>query len=95
VSGWRDAVVSRLQQARRARGWSQTQLIAELRRQAEAAGFHLPGEASLRTELSRWENGRPVADAMYRQLSRDVYNATDAELAHSSEDRTFCRQTLN
>jgi transcriptional regulator with XRE-family HTH domain len=71
---------SRLKQARESRGWSQTRLIQELQRQADVAGFRVASEASLRTQLSRWENGRPVGDEMYRRLFRAIFDMTDESL---------------
>jgi tetratricopeptide (TPR) repeat protein len=55
-------------------------LIQELQRHAAAAGFRIASEASLRTQLSRWENGRPVGDEMYRQLFRSIFDMTDEGL---------------
>jgi transcriptional regulator with XRE-family HTH domain len=75
--------ISRLGEARRARGWTQGQVLLRLRRQADVEGFRLPGEASLRTQLSRWENGRRVGKEMYRSLFREIFRATDAELLRS------------
>jgi tetratricopeptide (TPR) repeat protein len=36
--------------------------------------------ASLRTAVSRWENGHVIPDAHYRRLFREIYGLTDAEL---------------
>ncbi len=36
--------------------------------------------ASLRTAVSRWENGHVIPDQHYRRLFRDIYGLTDAEL---------------
>ncbi len=71
---------SRLKVARAARGWSQTRLVHEIGRRAQAAGFAVMSQPSLRTALSRWENGHVVPDGVYRRLLREIYGLTDAEL---------------
>jgi transcriptional regulator with XRE-family HTH domain len=78
---------SRLKQARESRGWSQTRLIQELQRHAAVAGFRVASEASLRTQLSRWENGRPVGDEMYRRLFRTIFGTTDEDLGLTAAPR--------
>ena len=43
--------------------------------------------ASLKTKLSRWENGHEaVGLPEYRRLFRDIYGRTDAELGLPVED---------
>ena len=71
---------TRLQAAREARGWSQPQLISRLTAKASVDGAHLPGVASLKSMVSRWENGKAQPDAMYARLLREVYGLSDAEL---------------
>ena len=61
-------------------GWSQPRAVGELIRHATARGLTLTGAASLKTQLSRWENGHVVPDEMYRQLLRAAYRRTDNEL---------------
>jgi transcriptional regulator with XRE-family HTH domain len=53
---------TRLKEARTARGWSQLRLIIELERRATALKLTLPSRASLKTEVSRWENGHVSPD---------------------------------
>ena len=36
--------------------------------------------ASLKTSLSRWENGHHAPDRHYRRLFREIFGLTDAEL---------------
>jgi len=72
--------MTRLRAARQTRGWSQARLQAALRGAAQEAGVRLPGEDSLKTQLSRWENGHKVPNDFYRQLFRSIYGLTDLEL---------------
>lgn len=69
-----------LRQAREARGWSQTRLIAELERCAAQSQIRLPEHKHLKTQVSRWENGRVVPGDLYRELFRTIYHRTDADL---------------
>lgn len=73
--------VTRLQAARAAQGWSQTQVIARLRQEAARAGVAIPDDTSLKTQLSRWERGvvRRISPE-YRRLLRAVYGRSDDEL---------------
>lgn len=70
-----------LQAARRARGWTQRRLMTAMRSSAPSIGLALPlSDDSLKTQLTRWENGRQVPGPEYRQLFRLVYGMTDLEL---------------
>jgi tetratricopeptide (TPR) repeat protein len=72
-----------LTQLRRARAeaqWSQTQLIAAMRRAAPSLKIRLPDNESLKTNVTRWENGHVMPGPDYRKLLRVVYGMTDAEL---------------
>src|SRR5689334_4750704 len=75
----------RLQAARQARGWSQTRLIHELQRRAADARVPVMSPGSLRTAVSRWENGRVTPDAVYRKLLRETFGLSDAELGFGRE----------
>jgi transcriptional regulator with XRE-family HTH domain len=66
-----------LRDARRARGWSQAQLMHALRRQAAEEGLAVPSAESLRIMVSRWENGRIQPDETYRRYLCAAYG-TDA-----------------
>jgi hypothetical protein len=82
-------VSTKLQAVRRQFGWSQTRLIAELRARARAEGIELGSDASLKTEISRHENGRVGAEAEWRRLYRLVYGRTDEELGfHAAQPET-------
>lgn len=72
--------VSKLEQARLDRGWTQHRLIAELRQHAAAAGSNLPCAATLKAQISRWENGHQRPDARYRKLLKQSYGLNDREL---------------
>ncbi len=71
---------SGLRAARAARGWSQSQAARELAALAQAGGAPVAGAASLKTLLSRWENGHAVPEPQYRTLLSELYGRTPAEL---------------
>ena len=73
-------MLNQLRSARDKRGWSQTRLISELERRARSGSVTVMAPASLRTAISRWENGRVVPDVHYRRLLCDIYGLTDEEL---------------
>jgi transcriptional regulator with XRE-family HTH domain len=72
-------VRSRLATARAELGWSQARLISELECRSHAAGVSIMGRSSLKTALSRWENGHVVPDRHYRRLLKEIFGLTDAE----------------
>lgn len=62
--------------------------MSELERRGQAIRFSVMAPASLRTAVSRWENGHVIPDQHYRRLFRDIYGLTDAELgfgAHATD----------
>jgi transcriptional regulator with XRE-family HTH domain len=71
---------TRLATARKARGWTQDQLLRAVRRQARLDGRELPSDASLRVTLSRWENGRHQPGPLYQRLLAEVLEVTEADL---------------
>src|SRR3954464_7684710 len=73
-----------LRAVRQRLGWKQDRTILELERQAAAAGIRTASRLSLKTELSRWENGHKRVSAEYRALFRLVYRASDEELGFRS-----------
>jgi tetratricopeptide (TPR) repeat protein len=75
---------TQLQAARRAEGWSQARLLRIMKALAPQADIRLPGDESLKTELSRWENGHKLPDPCYRKLFRMIYGLTDEELGFST-----------
>jgi hypothetical protein len=79
--------MTKLQRARVARAWSQTRLIAAMKRVAPALGICLPEIDSLKTNIRRWENDHIVPGPDYRRVLRAVYGMTDAELGFPSCDQ--------
>jgi transcriptional regulator with XRE-family HTH domain len=74
-----------LQAARRARGWSQHRCVWELLRLAEQKGVRVASAVSLKTQLSRWENGH-VTPGYYQGLLCDLYRATPGELGFGIQE---------
>ena len=75
---------SRLAAAREQLGWSQARLVSELERRGRTTGLAVMSTPSLKTALSRWENGHVQPDRHYRKLLRDIYGLTDAELGFTA-----------
>lgn len=69
-----------LRAARRAHGWSQSEAATRLAELARARGTPVAGAASLKTQLSRWENGHALPEPQYRDLLGELYARTPAEL---------------
>lgn len=69
-----------LRQARAEFGWKVAQLIAALRRCASRANVALGSDKSLKTTISRHENGHILPSDEWRYLYRLVYGRTDEEL---------------
>jgi transcriptional regulator with XRE-family HTH domain len=69
-----------LRAARTAKGWSQSQAARELAALARASGAPAATASSLKTLLSRWENGHAVPEPQYRTLLGELYGRTAAEL---------------
>lgn len=72
--------MTRLRAARKARGLSQSQVIAELIRRADAAGVAIATASSLKAMLSSYENGHRQVNDPYRSLLRAIFGMTDSEL---------------
>ena len=78
---------TKLQQARRSLGYSAGTVIEMLLRRAEKLNFSVMSPTSLKTKLSRWENGHePVSLPEYRRLFRDIYGRTNEELGFPPDD---------
>jgi tetratricopeptide (TPR) repeat protein len=75
-----------LQAARLEIGWKQTQTIHALRRAADEEGLPVATAQSLKTMLSRWENGQECRDSQYQRLFCRVYGRTPDELGFLRED---------
>jgi tetratricopeptide (TPR) repeat protein len=77
---------TKLQAVRRQLGYSAAKTIAMLERQARADQITIMSSASLKTKLSRWENGHEsVGLPEYRRLFREIYGRTNAELGFPDE----------
>jgi hypothetical protein len=67
--------------------WTQERLVHELMRAAQHTGAPVRSRASLKVQVSRWENGHVVPDAKNRVLLRLVFRTTDEELGFSDYPR--------
>jgi len=75
-----------LQAARRARGWSQSRMAWELIKLAERKKIkHIASAASLKTQISRWENGHVTPD-YYQALLCELLKATPGELGFGIQE---------
>ncbi|HKR48368.1 MAG TPA: tetratricopeptide repeat protein [Pseudonocardiaceae bacterium] len=73
-------MLTALQTARRHLGYTAAQVIDLLTRRADALNLPIATRASLKTKLSRWENGKEQPSEIYRRLFREIYGRTNAEL---------------
>ncbi len=73
-------MLTSLQTVRRQLGYSAAQVIDLITRRADALNLPIANKASLKTKLSRWENGKEQPSEIYRQLFREIYGRTNAEL---------------
>ena len=72
---------TKLQQVRHSLGYSAGAVLEQLLRRADKLNFSIMSPTSLKTKLSRWENGHePVSLPEYRRLFRDIYGRTNEEL---------------
>ena len=63
---------SGLRAAREARGWSQSEAARELASLARSRDTPVASAASLKTLLSRWENGHSAPESQYRRYWRTL-----------------------
>src|SRR4051794_41117099 len=75
-----------LQAARLEVGWKQTQTIRALQDAASANGTAIAEGHSLKTMLSRWENGQEIRDPVYQRLLCRIYCKTPEELGFAATD---------
>jgi tetratricopeptide (TPR) repeat protein len=78
-------MVTSLQAVRRQLGYTGAQVIDLLTRRADALHLPIANKASLKTKLSRWENGKEQPSQIYRRLFREIYGRTNAELGFPDE----------
>ena len=79
-------MTTRLRQARHELGWSQDRVIRELRKRSAALRVQLGSDASVKTQISRHENGRIAPDRDWRHAYRLVYGRTDRDLGFADPD---------
>lgn len=75
-----EAAATPLQRARCERGWKQSRTLLALRQQADRDQLPIASPASLKTMLSRWENGQGAPGAVYQDLFCKIYNSTASDL---------------
>jgi tetratricopeptide (TPR) repeat protein len=73
-------MLTSLQTVRRHLGYTAAQVIDLLTRRAHALNLPIATGASLKTKLSRWENGKEQPSEIYQRLFREIYGRTNAEL---------------
>ena len=78
-------MVTSLQTVRRQLGYTAAQVIDHLTRRADALHLPVANKRSLKTKLSRWENGKEQPSEIYRRLFREIYGRTSAELGFPDE----------
>jgi len=78
-------VLTSLQTVRRHLGYTGAQVIDLFTRRAAALNLPIANPASLKTKLSRWENGKEQPSEIYRRLFREIYGRTNAELGFPDE----------
>jgi tetratricopeptide (TPR) repeat protein len=78
-------MVTSLQTVRRQLGYTAAKVIDLLTRRADALNLPIANKASLKTKLSRWENGKEQPSEIYQRLFREVYGRTNAELGFPNE----------
>ena len=72
---------TRLRAVRDQLGYSSHEVIAMMQRRASTLGIAVMTATSLKTKLSRWENGHEqVSLPVYRRLFREIYGRTNDEL---------------
>jgi transcriptional regulator with XRE-family HTH domain len=76
-----------LQAARLEIGWKQAQTIRALQQVAADDGVTIATERSLKTMLSRWENGHDSPDALGQRLLCRIYGQTPEELGFGRKDQ--------
>jgi transcriptional regulator with XRE-family HTH domain len=75
--------MGRLAELRQSRGWSQRKLYAELERQARLEGSQIASWASMKTRISKWENGHVVPDEFNRRLLAAVFGVDEDALGYT------------
>ncbi|MGO1049309.1 tetratricopeptide repeat protein [Crossiella sp. CA198] len=76
---------TRLRAVRHQLGYSADAVIKLVLSRASALGLAVMTATSLKTKLSRWENGHEAVSEPYQRLFRDVYGRTNEELGFPPE----------
>lgn len=79
---------SALRQARQQRQWSQPQAAVRFVRIAQRLNIAVGGQESVKTALSRWENGKRLPDEANRRVLREMFGLSDTELGLVNDERT-------
>lgn len=74
-----------LQAARQAKGWSQVAAVSRLISLAKQRKISVASAQSLKTQLSRWENGH-VTPAFYQALLCELYGSSPLQLGFSIQE---------
>ena len=74
-----------LQAARHGRGWSQARAVSGLIRLANQREISVASAGSLKTQLSRWENGH-VTPQFYQALLCELYNLSPLQLGFGIQE---------
>ncbi|TCO53014.1 tetratricopeptide repeat protein [Actinocrispum wychmicini] len=77
---------TRLQAVRKQLGYSADEVIRMLLRRADVLAVPVMSATSLKTKVSRWENGHETVSATYQRLFRDIYGRTNEELGFPPEE---------
>ncbi|MDT7617293.1 MAG: hypothetical protein QOF00_4740 [Pseudonocardiales bacterium] len=88
-----DGAPGALRAARMRQGWSQSDAAREIVALARRRGEPVAAAASLKTLLSRWENGHVVPEPQYRALLAELLGCTPAELGIDPDARDVAAVT--
>lgn len=81
--------MSNLVTLRQRKGWSQRTLFARLDEQARREGSRIASWASMKTRISKWENGHVVPDEFYRGLLARVFAVDEEALGFTESSSTI------
>src|SRR4029450_12003316 len=80
----KSGVDNSLEEIRLSKGWTQYRLVVEIERVAKQLNIPVAQRASLKVQVSRWENGGSVSPK-YRQILRHIYRLTDDDLGFATD----------
>ncbi|MFD0211992.1 XRE family transcriptional regulator [Streptomyces hirsutus] len=83
-----------LGRARVARGWSQEKAVRALVLLADAWGWQIAAESSLKVQLSRWEHGASRPNETYRALLCAAYQTTPEALGFDRPEQSQMVKSL-